>query len=53
MRQLIYATNISFDGFADYTVAIANDELHDFFGGLLEETGIELFGSLIRHGLVE
>ncbi len=44
MRKLIYSINISIDGFADHTVATANDELHDFFSGLLDETGIELFG---------
>ncbi len=44
MRKLVLANNISLDGFADHTIAIADDELHDFFSGLLDETGIELFG---------
>jgi dihydrofolate reductase len=38
------AINISLDGYADHTVGIADDELHDFFSNLLDETGIQLFG---------
>ncbi len=44
MRRLIKSTNVSVDGFADHTVAVVDDELHDFFTGLLDGTGIELFG---------
>ena len=44
MRKLVMAINISLDGYADHTVAIADDELHEFFSELLDETGIELFG---------
>jgi dihydrofolate reductase len=44
MRKLVFSINISLDGFADHTVAIADDELHDCFSGLLDNTGIELFG---------
>ncbi len=44
MRKLILAINVSLDGFADHTVAIADDELHDFFSRLLDETDIALFG---------
>lgn len=38
------AINISLDGFADHTVGVVSDELHQFFSDLLDETGIELFG---------
>ena len=44
MRKLVMAINISLDGYADHTVGIADDELHAFFTGLLDETGIQLFG---------
>jgi len=44
MRKLVFAINVSLDGFADHTVAIADDELHQFFSSLLDETDIELFG---------
>jgi dihydrofolate reductase len=44
VRKLVMALNVSLDGYADHTVAIADNELHEFFSGLLDETGIELFG---------
>ena len=45
MRKLVLSINMSLDGFADHTVAVAaDDELHDFFSGLLDETDIELLG---------
>ncbi len=44
MRNLFLAINVSLDGFADHTVAIADDELHEFYSGLLDNTDIALFG---------
>jgi dihydrofolate reductase len=44
MRKLIFQINISLDGFADHTVAIADDELHDFFTEQLDNVDIELMG---------
>ena len=45
MRRLILSINVSLDGFADHTVAVAaDDELHDFFSTLLDTTDIELLG---------
>jgi len=45
MSKLTLSINISLDGFADHTVAVhADDELHDFFTNLLENTGIAVFG---------
>lgn len=35
---------MSLDGYADHTVAIADDEMHELFADLLDETGIALFG---------
>ena len=35
VRKLVFAINVSLDGFAGYTVAVADDELHDFVTGLL------------------
>lgn len=35
---------MSLDGFADHTVAIADDELHEFYSGLLDNTDIAIFG---------
>ncbi len=45
MRRLILSINVSLDGFADHTVAVAaDDELHNFFSTLLDTTDIELLG---------
>jgi dihydrofolate reductase len=45
MRKLILSINVSLDGFADHTVAVvADDELHEFFSDLLDNTDIALFG---------
>lgn len=44
MRKLIYEINITIDGCAEHTSVIADDELHDFFTNLLDETGTVLFG---------
>ena len=45
MRKLVLAINTSLDGFADHTVAVAADnEMHDFFSGLLDDTDIALLG---------
>ena len=45
MRKLSLSINVSLDGFADHTVAVAaDDELHEFFSGLLDNTDVELFG---------
>lgn len=45
MGKLTLSINISLDGFADHTVAVhADDEMHDFFTGLLDNTGTAIFG---------
>lgn len=36
--------NISLDGFADHTVAIADDELHEFASEMLDKQDLALFG---------
>lgn len=44
MRKLIFSINISLDGFADHTVAIADDELHKFYTDQLNTLDTVLFG---------
>jgi dihydrofolate reductase len=44
MRKLIWQMNVSLDGFADHTVAIADDELHDFSTRQMEKMDMLLFG---------
>ncbi len=44
MRKLIFSINVSLDGFADHTVAIADDELHEFHVDQLNTIDTVLFG---------
>ncbi|MFW9867640.1 MAG: dihydrofolate reductase family protein [Candidatus Thorarchaeota archaeon] len=44
MRKLLAAINVSLDGYADHEIAIADDELHDFYTDLLNNVDIILFG---------
>ena len=48
MGKLSFQINVSLDGYADHTAfeATADDELHEFYAGLLDETEIALFGRL-------
>lgn len=44
MRKVIFAINITINGFADHTVGIVNDELHNFFSDLLDKADVVLYG---------
>lgn len=46
MRKLVFAINISLDGLADHTVAIADDELHDFYTRWMDSIDTVLFGRI-------
>jgi len=43
-RKIIFAINITIDGFANHEAVIADDELHDFYTDLLSTVDIVLFG---------
>ena len=44
MRKIIFAINITIDGFADHTAGIVDDDLHDFYSDLLLSTDTLLMG---------
>ena len=44
MRKVVFGINITADGFCGHTDMIADDELHDFFTGLLRNAGLLLYG---------
>ncbi len=44
MRKVIFSINITIDGFADHTAAIADGELHDFFTSFLKNIDVLLYG---------
>lgn len=44
MRKVVFGINITADGFCGHTGMIADEELHDFFTGLLRNAGVLLYG---------
>lgn len=44
MRKVIFAINITIDGYCGHESGIADDELHEYFTGLLRESDVEIFG---------
>ena len=45
MRKVVFAINITIDGYCGHESMIAaDDELHEHFTGLLRESGLEIFG---------
>jgi dihydrofolate reductase len=46
MRKIIAAINITLDGFCDHTAGIADDELHQHYTDLLNNSGTILYGRI-------
>lgn len=44
MRKVTFAINITIDGYCGHDSVNADDELHEYFTGLLRESGVEIFG---------
>jgi dihydrofolate reductase len=44
MRKVVFAINITIDGYCGHESMIADDELHEYFTGLLRDSDIEIFG---------
>jgi dihydrofolate reductase len=44
MGLLTFAINVTLDGCIDHRVGIADDELHDYFTGLMDDAGAMLWG---------
>ncbi len=47
MGLLTFALNVTLDGCCDHREGIADDELHDYFTGLMDESGAMLFGRVV------
>jgi dihydrofolate reductase len=46
MRKVVFAINITTDGYCNHTDMIADEELHDFYARLLRNAGLLLFGRI-------
>lgn len=44
MRKVVFGINITLDGVCDHTNGIADDELHEYFTGLLRSSDIDILG---------
>ncbi len=44
MRNVVFAINITIDGYCGHESGIADDELHKYFTGLLRDSDVEIFG---------
>ncbi len=44
MRNVVFAINITVDGCCGHESVIADDELHEHYTGLLQESDLEIFG---------
>ena len=49
MRKVIFAINITIDGYCGHETGIADDELHEYFTRLLQDSGVDIFGRNMYH----
>ena len=49
MRKVTFAINITIDGYCGHELGIADDELHEYFTGLLRDSDVEIFGRNTYH----
>ena len=49
MRNVVFAINITVDGCCGHESVVADDELHEYFTGLLRDSDIEIFGRNTYH----
>lgn len=49
VRKVIFAINITIDGYCGHETGIADDELHAYFTRLLQDSGVNIFGRNTYH----
>jgi len=49
MRKVIFAINITIDGYCGHEMGIVDDELHEYFTGLLRDSDVEILGRNTYH----
>ena len=48
MRNVVFAINITTDGYCGHEDMIADDEMHEYFTGLLRNASHILFGRTVK-----
>ncbi|MFN8411629.1 MAG: dihydrofolate reductase family protein [Anaerolineales bacterium] len=49
MRKVIFAINITIDGYCGHETGIVDDELHEYFTRLLQDSSVDIFGRNTYH----
>ncbi len=49
MRKVVFAINITVDGCAGHEAGVPDEELHEYFTGLLRDCDVEIFGRNTYH----
>jgi dihydrofolate reductase len=49
MRKVTFGINITLDGYCGHESGIADDELHEYFTGLLRDSDVHIFGCKTYH----
>jgi dihydrofolate reductase len=49
MRKVVFAINITIDGYCGHETVLADDELHEYFTALLRDSDVEIFGRNTYH----
>ncbi len=49
MRNIVFAINITVDGYCGHESGVVDDELHEHFTGLLRDSDVEIFGRNTYH----
>lgn len=49
MRNVVFAINITIDGCCGHESVVADDELHEYYTGLLRDSDVEIFGRNTYH----
>lgn len=49
MRKVVFAINITVDGCAGHEAGVPDEELHEYFTGLLRDSDVEIFGRNTYH----
>lgn len=52
MRKVVFAINITADGYSSHTDGIADEELHEYFTGVLRNASLILLGRTTYHLMV-
>ncbi|HNQ95026.1 MAG TPA: dihydrofolate reductase family protein [Anaerolineales bacterium] len=49
MRKVVFAINITIDGYCGHEAMLPDDDVHEYFTGLLRDSGVDIFGRNTYH----